>query len=1525
MDRPAIADALTRITGTWVAGRGTAGADLAAARSALAGLLLTESRPDDVRTALAGRAGIAPVEAGARAAIERIVEQLPEAPSQDLRVFIRHGSVLDPAALAGIAGMKASRTLGPFIDELGTAHLVDLIPIPRKIPIEGIAGALALLVLDRLPLPQLPEHSLALPHPPAQRIAIGAGSLWVAVHAVLGGTTTGYVGLAFTKGEVELVNVHAAPGGGLLLQAGSRLTLSLTLGHPAPPPVVSPTGRDAAQMTVDLPATVTIAFQSTGAVFTAVGASSGTVYGTGFTLTRDAAGPHLRSFDLSYLVLPCSASIATFAIASCLSSDFIVSGDAPVTAGGWVLPVTTAAPAGLGEASGAGLLLLQMGAGIKSRFANFAAPVAVADLALIAEPAKLIVVAHTGPRLLRDRLLLWGPAPADMALAVPEPIRRVSEIDIACAPGALVYAVITPGSETVIIACSGAANLDRPLAVDGSRLPLAYTAGFAGFVDDAGGKRVVLVLQTPPQTERGRVLALENALLAARPSSALLFSGQRAGNRYAGILELAFPLGGIVPTLPDPYAASFPTPQLIDTGTSGTLLARMNWTPSTIPPLEFSITGTPLALHGNFTLLDVSTNADQFGVSVVGREELGLAIDAQALVARDAVIAVYALPGISWEPVVNDQLPAPVHWLDAFSADDGPATNLRSYTVDLVRIEPLVALPHFQKTARSAPTTADFTLPFGLMAHMTADPQQPGSLPTFDLIKANYASGVTAGLQLAIKAAAKSKVGSLPGYTTTGSTIHPPLNAGSYGDQVLGNADQLDAAQFFNEQFADGQPTAEIPVDRIDLSGYGTSMFSDWAIDDPNFVGVVRTRFDVLVGRTAYELVQIQTVIVPFSIRQTRTIIFDRYDTGLVVRHDTGWKAIGDAAFELLKGHVLPGGVQRLTNVHNIRVGTGTEISFPSPDLPEYAGKPPAPPISGGHPARQCIFVPVTFDADVIMNMALVGAMTNGNVSPRVAGSNIAGWAQLNIGYAASPAEILTLMGMLGPAGVSGALGCVVNVGPLDPGAAQFTMNVSSLSAAATKATTTISGHTVPASVAVALNGTPRLPRDGAWSITRRAGGSQTPTAVDAATPIPLVRARAATGDQWRLLDPSDALSVSGPATFYGIVQGAGTSKTLFEHPIIDDLGKALNIDQNHLPNLADVGALLGATDIFPNLGAVLALDQQPNPLNLVQDGFKQTYEQDIDQPDRTIFDLGIIKIVLSYSAPDDHGVTQKTHVKFVLDPTASPRWSLDVTGISFEAVVDGFGPDPLLTIYGNFSGSETQKPGVSGIQVEYGSALSLVKDVFSGLGPLIQSLGGEVDLDVGFSGNKLSVRDFLAVPTIPLGFGDIKDITLDLGFEADIPSGAGFHVGLGSKDKPFTWLVSPLSGTGAVVLGAQNGDIDVYVEAGIGAGLAIDVAIASGSASIDLDLALTIAGATISVTATLLGQAEVSVLGGLASASLTLAASITITPEPLAFPPNDIGLTAAVAVGIHISICWVVSVDFDGSWQFSQDVPVHL
>jgi hypothetical protein len=76
-----------------------------------------------------------------------------------------------------------------------------------------------------------------------------------------------------------------------------------------------------------------------------------------------------------------------------------------------------------------------------------------------------------------------------------------------------------------------------------------------------------------------------------------------------------------------------------------------------------------------------------------------------------------------------------------------------------------------------------------------------------------------------------------------------------------------------------------------------------------------------------------------------------------------------------------------------------------------------------------------------------------------------------------------------------------------------------------------------------------------------------------------------------------------------------------------------------------------------------------------------------------------------------------------------------------------------------------------------------------------------------------------------------------------------------------------------------------------------------------------------------------VDVLDGLASASLTLSAALGVSlqpaipipnllpgpPEQLQIPSIDITLIAAVSVGIHLTVCWVVSVNWDGSWQFSQ------
>jgi hypothetical protein len=344
--------------------------------------------------------------------------------------------------------------------------------------------------------------------------------------------------------------------------------------------------------------------------------------------------------------------------------------------------------------------------------------------------------------------------------------------------------------------------------------------------------------------------------------------------------------------------------------------------------------------------------------------------------------------------------------------------------------------------------------------------------------------------------------------------------------------------------------------------------------------------------------------------------------------------------------------------------------------------------------------------------------------------------------------------------------------------------------------------------------------------------------------------------------------------------------------------------------------------------------------LKLAKDGFKKTFSWDITDGDRTLFELGVIRLVLSYHGPDASNppVDKPTRATLTFDPFASPRWSFLLERLTFAAYVDGISSDPLLQIHGNFAASETDAPGFQNIQVDYGSALDLVKQIISGLSALVSSLGGNVALDVGFSGNALTVHQGFVLPTIPLGLGEIRDVGIDLGLSITIPSKASFNVGIGGKPqngtsdstnlklKPFTWIVDPLAGNGTLALGVVDGDLAVYIEAGIGAALAINLAVASGSASIILELAISTDQKPFVLAVTLIGHAEVDVLGGVASASLTLTAGVKLVPEFSGSPlPNAVDFTAMVAVGIHISICWVVSVDFDGSWQFSQRVPLHL
>jgi hypothetical protein len=1500
MSASEVATRLRELTGAWRPAQGASLKDLRDARLALADTLAagTFSQTPFFRAQLPNAE---PVDITAASELALPV---------DTQLVNLRSSTDSGALRSALTPTPVSKTLGPFVDSLGVTHWVDLLPQQQKLPIATAAGR----VLGYLAVNGVPAK-------------LGAGSLWLEVDAFqppLG--TTGFAGLSFSGGSATRAGNVIVTSSQVTIGAGGSLELELDLSPPLPPAGLPGVGLDAEAMQLALPASVTVVFNDSAVAVTEVGDSTATVYGTSFSLTRNQSPVQLLSAELDYLVFPCDASIQAFAFGSVLSAEVVPSGQGQVKGAGWAVPVAKALAGPLGQAPSAGVVILTVGSGVSLKFGAFPAA-ALTSATLTLAPGVIAIASVNGTRDVLAQVTLWNPVPPP-SLVQPIPDRHVSGVDLTMPRGAAVFAVSSGQIEGGLTAGRAMCNVDRPLASDGRRLALAFDAALIRFLR---GSEVQLIVSMSGPATGGKlagpsVIALENALLRVDPAVSAALYATSGPDGLSGTIEFTFDNAEILPILPDPYASGndgfLPV--------SPTIAASTDWTPAGGPLLRFGLlvenasaigTATTAATVGTddiTTLLDVSGNADQFGVSFgPGLLARTMSLEALALAGQQEFVALYALPGISWEPVIDSSHD---NWLNAPSPDDGPPVILRGNTVDLVRVEPTVVLPAFARAGSVAAASATLTLPFGLLASMSVDESMPvATRPSYSLINANYASGLSATRQLSIRAESVVNVGdpALPGYTT--AKWGTPGPSGSfYGQLTLGNDPPgFGVSDFFENEFSASGAAPQIPVTRIDISGYGTSMFSDWQDTDLNTVGVRRARFEVLRGRTGFELVQIVSVIIPWCIRITRTVVFDRFDTGLVVRHDTGWKAVGIGRFEILHpGKLLPGAVQQLQNVHNIAAPGGADLILQPPEI-----------------QRTLEFVPVTFDADVVPSPS-VTAVAHGDVTAAIAGTQIQGYAQITIGLAASDIEILAAMRQR-PDGVTGAIGCVLNVGSAPTAdTPRFSLNVTGLAAKATSVN--VAGSSSPA-LAVAVYGTPRLPRDGAWSVTRRKQGQPVPSPVDPTLPLPLVFA--SNNDrryQWRLLEPEDALSATNPGTVFGLLQGTGTSKSLFENTVIDPSGRSLLLDPGRgvpPPKLADVGTLLGATGIFPNLGSVLQMPATASDsIVLIQDGLRKTFTWTLSKnndgttplDDQSLLDIGIVSLVLQYQNTKTSRLASATFVVDADPGAGAPRWSLEIDNLATAVFVSGFGADPLLAIRGSFLASDLQRAGLTGIEVDYGSALTAITNVLQGIQGLVEAIGGSVELDIGFSDNKLTVRDGFALPTLPLGLGELEHIAVDLGLSIELPGNAEFSVGLASQDDPFTWIVDPLAGNGAIVLGTSGGEMGVFIEAGIGLALAIDVAVASGSASIVLAFSVELQQPDVILGVVLTGNATVDVLDGVASASLTLSATIQVSLQG-GVPPTEADFAAAVAVGIHISVAWVINVDFDGSWGFSQSLPLHL
>jgi len=1433
--------------------------------------------------------------------------------------------------------------------------------------LDSIARFLGHLPLSALPAPS-PVAARSLAEEIVRRVrsaAQGAPATATAITRGAGGPPVGYVIAAsvtsrgprildFTDGSFWLVGAQldpALPPDSLVGAAYS--TASLVIGHGPPfEPVpragpltgaivipddvtaqltmhpgttaapAGPVDDDGAVATVTPPVQARFEFAPDSTSLTLLGDAVATVYGSTVTFGGGAAGTRPDTAGAQWVVSYTTISPEPIDFGSSRSRVFVTSGAAAPSAGDWRLPVVRVSPDRLGAAA-EGALGITAGPGLSAASGRHTAPFPLAGFDLAVRNGWLQLTSDGGGgRPFVDTYELWDagtpghPRPTSIA------VRGNGSGTVVSTQSAALDSVEFSG-------CTVAAHIDRPCLVDGSQPRLGHLSAQYFVRVDADGPGFAVIASGPPGGGGATTESylLENALLRTPGVAELAVVGRHLAGSTAvdGTVILGAPLGQLTPTLPDPYAAS-----LADVSEESRVMAGIvQWASTGGVTLTFEfLPGGGAAGQGATTLYDVSGACDQFGVSM-SPDTLGSAqIDGQTLTVPGASSALFALPGIAWEAVASVDSAGNRVVFRVFAADDGPSVTVNVPTQHLRPMTPDAFLAQFLTDyAAGGDLIAGFTLPFGLEAEVFTPPSQPPSpaaRPTLGTESPGFGT-LTGGRQLSVAAPRDPFTRAiLPGRSLT-TVDRPDIG---YPAGILGQT----VADFWNRKFSQPGPNREpffVPLARVAISGYGTSLFSDYT--DPIPVGVSEARFDVLVGRTAYTLVQVRSVLAPWRVLVVNTTVFERDGAGWVQRRNTGWQAQSVGLFEFSGGTVERGGCASIVNVRNI-----TDLRLP--------------PVQVGTKE----WLQVGFDADVALVTSQTDPnglrITGGDIgNGRIAGRDFTGWIDLTVTPSSPPeddvptlGDVVALMDAVRSAGGSVTAEIVAGATRSGPGATPgIAMTLNGLDVAATN-------NPGARTLGVALRGLPHLPRDGSWSVARRSSVlHSTPRPVDPLTPVPLIRS---SGDPvtWHIAEPTDVLNLANPATLYSIVQSTGTQQLLFEHPTIAGVAGQNPLTFTQQPALADVGALLGSGGLLPDLSSLLRFDSFTG-FAPVGDGLgaSQSLTKTIQLPDTTLIPLGPITVLLGTNLdralpPPGGTPPNQSVVTVVIDPAAAPRWSVTITNVAFKLAIDGMGDpgDPVVAVVGDFAAADGQAPTLKNVKFGYGTALSTVQKVLSGIQAIADTLpgGGASGLHVAFTGTKLRIRDAVSLPLLPLGPGYIEGISLDVGFDLDVLAKTmTFTVGLGTDQDPFTWLASPLAGNGLLQLGATDAGRNVRMQAGLGVGLGIDVAIASGSASVCLAVQLDTTRLPFGVTVLLTGSASVDVLDGLASASLTLTAGVGVVPHPaplalLAPPPSEdnlkrfiagtsVTLSAEVAVAIHLTVGWLVHVDWSGSWGFSETV----
>ena len=407
-----------------------------------------------------------------------------------------------------------------------------------------------------------------------------------------------------------------------------------------------------------------------------------------------------------------------------------------------------------------------------------------------------------------------------------------------------------------------------------------------------------------------------------------------------------------------------------------------------------------------------------------------------------------------------------------------------------------------------------------------------------------------------------------------------------------------------------------VPVTRMDLSGYGASMFSNWLNTRAAIAETSQSKFDVFVGRCSHEIIQVKSIMYPWAIKVVRTITLFRVSSGYVYRFDSGWRAESDGKFDFryytyennpnfpggppenpepqliaverfAEFEIHPGLVKALYNVSNI---IETKEVEPFKETVNFKTSVDQLGVEINTPKDfEIELQPVYFDADVDLEGVVSGMVskpTSDGEKKLVPSKRILGFVQLGPkGFPLNNTALQLLVTRQGTIG--GSIDCETDLveSTQKMRLSHFDFNNS------------FAANGFDPTFCLAARGNVLLPKDGSWTMVRheRANGDVSPVPENLS--IPVIRQGKVVKDGntvkidtpagnvlTRIAEPAELLRQPASNTInYGYLQNTDTQKALFLTPSFKKGTKKLL--SKTPPLFVDAFRIVNSKGIFPNIG----------------------------------------------------------------------------------------------------------------------------------------------------------------------------------------------------------------------------------------------------------------------------------------------------------------------------------------------------